>query len=82
MKGKISIRSVVLYIVNGIFEDIFCIFAVFFTAELEMKTYNLVALSKAYVLENQIYTSVIWQLLQVSFFPNAKSVLLLPCCLA
>lgn len=56
VKGKISILSVVLYIVNGIFEDIFCIFAVFFTAELEMKTYNLVALSKVYVLENQIYT--------------------------
>lgn len=33
-----------------------CIFAVVFTAELEIKTHDLAALSKVYVLENQIYT--------------------------
>jgi len=41
----ISKLSIVLYIVSWIFVDFVCIFAIVFTAELEIKTYDLVALS-------------------------------------
>lgn len=44
-----------------------------------MKIFHLVPQPELYESGNQTYAEVNWQILQVSFFSNEKSVLLLPC---